>query len=53
MIGMGTFLNLFKPISRFIPEVKTPDKKVNFNSRIMWTILALIIYLVMAETPLY
>ena len=53
MIGMGTFLNLFKPISRFIPEVKTPDKKVSFNSRIMWTILSLVIYLVMAETPLY
>jgi protein transport protein SEC61 subunit alpha len=53
VIGMGAFLNLFKPISRFIPEVKTPERKVSFNARIMWTILALVVYLVMAETPLY
>jgi preprotein translocase SecY subunit len=50
---MGTFLNLFKPISRFIPEVKPPERKVSFNSRLMWTLIALIIYLIMAETPLY
>ena len=50
---MGTFLNLFKPISRVIPEVKTPERKVSFNTRIMWTLLALIVYLIMAETPLY
>ena len=53
MIGMGRFLELFKPISRFIPEVKQPERKVSFNSKIMWTAFALIIYLVMAETPLY
>ena len=53
MIGMGAFLNLFKPISRFIPEVKAPERKVSFNARVMWTIVALVIYLVMAETPLY
>ncbi|MGD2200419.1 MAG: preprotein translocase subunit SecY [Candidatus Bathyarchaeota archaeon] len=50
---MGAFLNLFKPISRFIPEVKPPERKVSFNTRIMWTALALIVYLIMAETPLY
>jgi len=53
VIGMGTFLNLFKPISRFIPEVKAPERKVSFNARIMWTIISLVIYLIMAETPLY
>ena len=50
---MGRFLNLFKPISPFIPEVKPPERKVSFNSKIMWTGLALIVYLIMAETPLY
>ncbi len=53
MIGMGRFLQLFKPMSPFIPEVKPPERKVSFNSRLMWTALALIIYLIMAETPLY
>ena len=38
---------------RLMPEVKTPERKVGFNERIMWTGLALIIYLVMSEVPLY
>jgi len=50
---MGRFLELFRPISRFIPEVKPPERKVSFNQRIMWTLIAMIIYLIMAETPLY
>jgi len=50
---MGRFLDLFRPISRFIPEVKPPERKVGFNQRLMWTGLALIIYLIMAETPLF
>ena len=47
------FLDLFKPISPFIPEVKPPQRKVAFNTRLMWTLAALVIYLVMSETPLY
>jgi preprotein translocase SecY subunit len=53
VIHVGTFLNLFKPISHIIPEVKAPEKKIGFNQRLLWTLLALIVYLVMAETPLY
>lgn len=53
MMGMGRFLQLFKPISRFIPEVKPPERKVSFNSKLLWTGLALIIYLAMSEIPLY
>ncbi|NIP33809.1 MAG: preprotein translocase subunit SecY, partial [Thermoplasmata archaeon] len=33
--------------------MKAPERKVSFNSRLMWTGLALIVYLIMAETPLY
>jgi preprotein translocase SecY subunit len=47
------FLDLFKPISPFIPEVKPPQKKVPFNTRLLWTLAALIIYLIMTEIPLY
>ena len=50
---MGRFLDLFKPISRFVLEVKQPERKVSLNQRLIWTLIALIIYLVMAETPLY
>ena len=50
---MVRFLDLFKPVSRFIPEVKAPQRKVPFNTRLMWTMAALIVYLVMSEIPLY
>jgi preprotein translocase SecY subunit len=49
----GRFLRAFKTISRFMPEVRAPERKVGFNEKIFWTILALAIYLVMAEIPLY
>ena len=47
------FLELFKPISRVIPEVKPPEKKVSFQNRLIWTFLALLIYFIMSEIPLY
>ena len=49
----GRFLGLFKPIGRVLPEIKKPERKVSFNEKIFWTGLVLIIYLVMAEIPLY
>jgi preprotein translocase SecY subunit len=45
----GRFLNFFKPISSFVPEVKAPERKVSFNEKIFWTAIALIIYLVMSS----
>ncbi|MEM0216447.1 MAG: preprotein translocase subunit SecY, partial [Candidatus Bathyarchaeia archaeon] len=45
----GRFLNFFKPLARFIPEVKAPTKKVSFNEKLFWTAIALIIYLIMAS----
>ena len=53
MIVMVRFLELFKPISPFIPEVKKPERKVSFNRRLMWTLLAMVAYLIMAEVHLY
>lgn len=50
---MVKFLELFRPISKAIPEVKAPERKIPFSSRLLWTAVALIIYLVMAEIPLY
>lgn len=52
-MAMGAFLEFFRPIGRFIPEVKPPERRVSFNSRLMWTALALIVYLIMSEIPLY
>jgi preprotein translocase SecY subunit len=49
----GRFLSLFGPLSRFLPEVNSPTRKVSFNEKLFWTALALIIYLVMSEIALY
>jgi len=49
----GRFLGLFKPLARFLPEAKPPGRRIGFNQKLLWTALALIIYLIMAEIPLY
>lgn len=49
----GRFLSLFKPIARFLPEIKPPERRVRFNEKLFWTALALILYLVMCEIALY
>jgi preprotein translocase SecY subunit len=49
----GRFLSVFKPVARGIPEIKAPERRVHFNEKIFWTALALIIYLVMSQVPLY
>ncbi len=49
----GRFLSLFGPISRFLPEVNSPTRKVGFNEKLFWTAIALVIYLVMSEISLF
>jgi len=49
----GRFLSLFKPLSRVILEVKAPERRVSFNEKLFWTGLALALYLIMTEVPLY
>ena len=50
---MVRFIELFKPIARFFPDIKPADRKVAFNEKIFWTATALIIYFVMSQVPLY
>jgi len=45
----GRFLSLFKPVARFIPEIKAPERRVSFNEKLLWTAIALVVYLVMAS----
>lgn len=49
----GRFLSMFGPLSRYMPEVGSPIRKVSFNEKLFWTGLALVIYLVMSQTPLF
>ncbi len=49
----GRFLSLFKPVARAVPEIKAPERRVRFNEKLFWTAMALVIYLIMTEIPLY
>ena len=47
------FIELFRPLGRYVLEVSPPQKKVSFNEKLLWTGMALIIYFIMSEVPLY
>ena len=49
----GRFLNAFRPITRVMPEVKTPDRRIAFREKLIWTALVLVAYLVLTEIPLF
>ena len=49
----GKFLKFFSPFVRVMPELKQPQREVSFKEKLMWTALALIIYLIMSNIPLY
>src|SRR3990170_8163741 len=50
---MVRFIELFKPLARFFPDVERAGRKVAFNEKIFWTAMALILYFVMSQVPLY
>ncbi|KAG2220246.1 hypothetical protein INT45_008787 [Circinella minor] len=46
-------LHLVRPFMAILPEIATPDRKVPFNQKVMWTAVTLFIFLVMSQVPLY
>jgi len=47
------FLDLVKPVMVVLPEVSSPDHKIPFKEKVMWTIITLFIFLVCCQIPLY
>lgn len=47
------FLSLVRPFMSVLPEVAAPERKVPFESRVMWTAIVLAIFLVSSQIPLY
>jgi protein transport protein SEC61 subunit alpha len=47
------FLDLIKPLLVVMPEVKTPDKPLQFKEKVMWTIFTLLMFLICSQMPLY
>jgi preprotein translocase subunit SecY len=46
-------LEVLEPIFRFIPEVKSPVHREDFNEKLKWTALVLVIYFILTLIPLY
>ena len=47
------FLSLVKPVMFLIPEIKPPQKAVSKKDKFIWTAIALFIYLICCQIPLY
>jgi protein transport protein SEC61 subunit alpha len=47
------FLSLVKPVMFLIPEIKAPTKAVSKRDKFIWTAIALFIYLICCQIPLY
>ncbi|MHA1751203.1 MAG: preprotein translocase subunit SecY [Candidatus Helarchaeota archaeon] len=48
----STFLRAMSPFCRVMPEIKQPNRDVSFKEKAIWTIVALLIYLVMSNMTL-
>jgi protein transport protein SEC61 subunit alpha len=47
------FLHLIRPVMCVLPEVSTPEQRVPFREKVMWTVITLFIFLVCCQIPLY
>lgn len=48
-----SLLQLVKPFVGFTAEVASPGRSINFQEKFLWTSIALLIYLVASQVPLY
>jgi protein transport protein SEC61 subunit alpha len=48
--GLG---RIIKTISAYVPQVPKPKKKISLTEKFVWTGIALVAYLIMAQIPLY
>lgn len=46
-------LNLVRPFLAVLPDVAPPEKRLPFSRRAMFTVVALLIYLICSRLPLY
>lgn len=46
-------LNIFQPFQRLLPEVSSPDRRIPFRERLVYTLVCLAIFLVCSQLPLY
>lgn len=50
---MSRLLDLMEPVTKYLPEIPKPMRKLSLKEKALWTGIALAIYMVMAEIPLF
>lgn len=46
-------LDFVKPFAPFLPEVRSSDRKILFQEKLLWTLTAILIYFVASQIPLF
>jgi len=46
-------LHYVKPFMSVLPEVQSPDRRIGFKEKLLWTTITLVIFLVCCQIPLY
>ncbi|MDO5824182.1 preprotein translocase subunit SecY [Methanobrevibacter sp.] len=46
-------LEVLEPVFKVIPEVKSPVHREDFNEKLKWTALVLVLYFILTQIPLY
>lgn len=46
-------IEAIKPLFSYLPEVKSPVHKLNFNEKLKWTGIILLLYFLLTQVPLY
>ena len=53
LLSGGIFRTVVKKVSPAIPQIEKPKKKITLKNKLIWTGLALLIYFVMGQVPLF
>jgi protein transport protein SEC61 subunit alpha len=49
----GAFRRVVKTVSRYVPQVEKPKKKISLTEKFVWCGIAVFAYLIMGQIPLY
>jgi preprotein translocase SecY subunit len=53
MLGKINFREIIKKIQVYVPQVPKPKKKLSLTERFLWSGIALLLYLIMGQIPLF
>ena len=52
-LSVGRPLELVRPFLSVLPDIETPDRRISFREKATYTAVALFVFLVCSQLPLY